>query len=34
MHLSVPRLIMADFYMISDLTLRMRIGANTKGGGE
>ena len=34
MHLSVPLLIMADFYMISDLTLSMCIGASTKGGGE
>jgi len=25
---------MADFYMISDLTLSMCIGANTKGGDE
>jgi len=30
----VPLLIMADFYTISDLTLSMRIGANTTGGGE
>jgi hypothetical protein len=34
MHLSVPLMIMADFYMISDLTLSMCIGASTKGGSE
>jgi hypothetical protein len=34
MHLSVPLLIMADFYWISDLALSVKIGASTNGDGE